>query len=298
MPKACKNEVELAGSRAAHRRDGVALTRFLAWLAENAPKGGLREIAVSDRLEAFRREGEHFQGLSFPTISGAGANGAIVHYRAAPSSERMLETGSLYLVDSGAQYLDGTTDVTRTVAIGAPSEEMRDRFTRVLKGHIALASSRFPEGTTGSQLDALARHALWQAGLDYDHGTGHGVGSYLSVHEGPQRISKAPNAQALLPGMIVSDEPGYYRAGAYGIRIENLVAVMKIDHEDSERPMLGFETLTLAPIDRNALEPALMSDEDINWLDSYHARVRGELSPLLDGATATWLAGATEPLGR
>jgi Xaa-Pro aminopeptidase len=298
LPKACKNDVELAGSRAAHRRDGVALTRFLAWLAANAPKGGLREIAVSDRLETFRREGEHFQGLSFPTISGAGANGAIVHYRAAPASERVLETGSLYLVDSGAQYLDGTTDVTRTVAVGEPSEEMRDRFTRVLKGHIALASCRFPQGTTGSQLDALARHALWQAGLDYDHGTGHGVGSYLSVHEGPQRISKAANSQALLPGMIVSDEPGYYRAGAYGIRIENLVAVRKIEHEDLDRPMLDFETLTLAPIDRHVLEPALMSDEDINWLDSYHARVREELSPLLDSATATWLAEATEPLRR
>jgi Xaa-Pro aminopeptidase len=208
-----------------------------------------------------------------------------------------LEPGTFYLVDSGAQYLDGTTDVTRTVAIGAPSAEMRDRFTRVLKGHIALATCRFPKGTTGSQLDALARHSLWQVGLDYDHGTGHGVGSYLAVHEGPQRISKAANHQPLLPGMIVSDEPGYYRTGAYGIRIENLVAVVPIEHEAAERQLLGFETLTLAPIDRNAIEPALMSDEDINWLDGYHARVREELTPLVDAGTASWLATATEPLG-
>ncbi len=296
LAKACKNEAELDGARAAHRRDGAALTRFLAWLAANAPKGGLREIAVSDRLEEFRRDGDHFRGLSFPTISGAGSNGAIVHYRAAPSSEKTLEPGSFYLVDSGAQYLDGTTDVTRTVAIGEPSAEMRDRFTRVLKGHIALAACRFPKGTTGSQLDALARHALWQAGLDYDHGTGHGVGSYLSVHEGPQRISKVASAQPLLPGMIVSDEPGYYRAGAYGIRIENLVAVVAVEHEAAERPLYGFETLTLAPIDRNAIEPALMNDEEINWLDAYHARVRDTLTPLVDSATAQWLAVATEPL--
>ncbi|HUZ73219.1 MAG TPA: M24B family metallopeptidase, partial [Stellaceae bacterium] len=221
LPKACKNAVELAGTRAAHRRDGAALTRFLAWLAAAAPGGGLSEIAVSDRLEEFRRGGENFRDLSFPTISGAGANGAIVHYHATTASERRLEPGTLYLVDSGAQYLDGTTDVTRTVAIGAPSAEMRDRFTRVLRGHIALASCRFPKGTTGAQLDVLARRALWEAGLDYDHGTGHGVGSYLGVHEGPQRISKLPSTQPLLPGMIVSDEPGYYKTGAYGIRIEN-----------------------------------------------------------------------------
>src|SRR6185437_7905857 len=196
--------------------DGAALTRFLAWLARESPAGHLSEIAASDRLEHFRATGEHFKGLSFPTISGAGANGAIVHYRASRQSERHLELGTLYLVDSGAQYLDGTTDVTRTVAIGTPSAEMRDRFTRVLKGHIALAACRFPLGTTGSQLDALARRALWDVGLDYDHGTGHGVGSYLAVHEGPQRISKLPNTQPLLPGMIVSDEPGYYKTGAYG----------------------------------------------------------------------------------
>ncbi|HML09852.1 MAG TPA: aminopeptidase P family protein, partial [Stellaceae bacterium] len=225
LPKACKNAVELDGTREAHRRDGAAVTRFLAWLARTAPLGELKEIVASDRLEAFRKEGKYFRDLSFPTISGAGSNGAIVHYRASPETEKVLEPGTLYLLDSGAQYLDGTTDITRTIAIGKPTDEMRENFTRVLKGHIALARARFPKGTTGSQLDGFARRALWEAGLDYDHGTGHGVGSYLSVHEGPQRISKAANTQALLPGMIVSNEPGYYKTGAYGIRIENLIVV-------------------------------------------------------------------------
>jgi len=296
LPKACKNPVELEGTRAAHRRDGAALTRFLAWLASEAPKGGLREIAASDRLETIRREGEHFRDLSFSTISGAGSNGAIVHYRATPETEKRLEPGTLYLLDSGAQYLDGTTDVTRTVAIGAPTQEMRDRFTRVLKGHIALALARFPKGTTGTQLDGFARRALWQKGLDYDHGTGHGVGSYLGVHEGPQRISKAPNAQALLPGMIVSNEPGYYKTGAYGIRIENLVVVQPAE-DAAEREMLGFETLTLAPIDRNLIATSLLADDEIAWLDAYHARVRETLTPLVDRETVRWLAEATQPIG-
>jgi Xaa-Pro aminopeptidase len=295
LPKACKNLVELDGTRAAHRRDGAALTRFLAWLAREAPKGALREIAASDRLEAIRREGEHFRDLSFATISGAGSNGAIVHYRAMPETEKLLEPGSLYLLDSGAQYLDGTTDVTRTVAIGEPTQEMRDRFTRVLKGHIALALARFPKGTTGTQLDAFARRALWDEGLDYDHGTGHGVGSYLGVHEGPQRISKAPNSQALLPGMIVSNEPGYYKTGAYGIRIENLVVVQPAEGS-AEREMLGFETLTLAPIDRNLINTSLLEDDEIAWLDGYHKRVRETLTPFLDRATARWLAAATEAI--
>jgi Xaa-Pro aminopeptidase len=295
LPKACKNPVELEGSRAAHRRDGAAVSRFLAWLAKEAPQGRLREIAASDRLEAFRREGEYFRDLSFPTISGAGSNGAIVHYRAMPETEKLLEPGTLYLLDSGAQYLDGTTDITRTVAIGTPTPEMRDRFTRVLKGHIALATARFPKGTTGTQLDALARRALWQQGLDYDHGTGHGVGSYLGVHEGPQRISKAPNAQPLLPGMIVSNEPGYYKTGAYGIRIENLVAVQPSDVA-GERDMLGFETLSLAPIDRHLVDKLLLDAEEIAWLDAYHTRVREALTPLVDAATAEWLAAATAPI--
>ena len=296
LPKSCKNAAELDGARRAHRRDGAALTRFLAWLAATATTGGLGEIAASDRLEQFRRDGELFRDLSFPTISGAGANGAIVHYRASPKTERRLEPGTLYLVDSGAQYLDGTTDVTRTVAIGAPSAEMRDRFTRVLKGHIALATCRFPRGTSGSQLDTLARRALWDVGLDYDHGTGHGVGSYLAVHEGPQRISKVPSTQPLLPGMIVSDEPGYYKTGAYGIRIENLVAVTSLGRGESERELLGFEVLTLAPIDRALVEPALLEPGEIAWLDAYHARVRAELAPLVDAETRRWLDEATQPI--
>jgi Xaa-Pro aminopeptidase len=295
LPKASKNASEIEGTRAAHRRDGAALTRFLAWLAREVPKGELREIAASDRLEAFRRAGEHFRDLSFPTISGAGSNGAIVHYRAVPETEKRLEPGTLYLLDSGAQYLDGTTDVTRTVAVGEPSAEMRDRFTRVLKGHIALACARFPKGTTGTQLDGFARRALWQVGLDYDHGTGHGVGSYLGVHEGPQRISKAPSSQALVPGMIVSNEPGYYKTGAYGIRIENLVLVQPAEGS-AEREMLGFETLTLAPIDRNLIEPSLLDEDEIAWLDAYHRRVRETLTPLVDPDTAHWLAEATRPV--
>ena len=297
LPKACKNTVEIDGTRAAHRRDGAALTRFLAWLAREAPQGGLSEIGASDRLEAFRRQGEYFRDLSFATISGAGSDGAIVHYRAMPETEKRLERGTLYLLDSGAQYLDGTTDVTRTMAIGEPTQEMCDRFTRVLKGHIALALARFPKGTTGTQLDAFARRGLWQIGLDYDHGTGHGVGSYLGVHEGPQRISKAPNAQPLLPGMIVSNEPGYYKTGAYGIRIENLVLVQPVEG-GGEREMMGFETLTLAPIDRNLIDPSLLDDEEIEWLDAYHARVRETLTPLVDPDTAEWLTAATAPLAR
>ncbi len=297
LPKACKNPVELDGTRAAHRRDGAALCRFLAWLSREAPGGALTEIAVSDKLEAFRRPGEHFRDLSFPTISGAGSNGAIVHYRASPQTEKRLEPGTLYLLDSGAQYLDGTTDVTRTMAIGTPTPEMKDRFTRVLKGHIALATSRFPSGTSGSQLDALARLPLWEAGLDFDHGTGHGVGSYLGVHEGPQRISKLPNAQALLPGMIVSDEPGYYKTGVYGIRLENLVAVTPpAKREGGEREMLGFETLTLAPFDLALVDRGLLDDREAAWLDAYHARVRETIEPLVDAETAVWLREATRPI--
>ena len=295
LPKARKNAGELAGTRAAHQRDGAALTRFLCWLAAEAPKGTLGEIAASDRLLEFRRGGEHFRDTSFDTISGAGPNGAIVHYRATPASERRIEPDMLYLLDSGAQYLDGTTDVTRTIAVGSPTAEQRDRFTRVLKGHIALALARFPKGTSGSQLDTLARASLWEAGLDYDHGTGHGVGSYLSVHEGPHRISKLPNTVALEPGMIVSNEPGYYKTGEYGIRIENLVAVQEIDI-GGERPMLGFETLTHAPIDRALVDLGLLSPREINWLDAYHLRVRETLTPLLDPATAAWLERATRPI--
>ncbi len=297
LPKAIKSDAELRGIRAAHVRDGASLTRFLAWLSREAPNGTVTELSAVDRLAAFREQNEHYRGPSFATISGSGGNGAIVHYRVTPATDRPLEPGSLYLVDSGGQYLDGTTDVTRTVAIGQPSDEMRTRFTLVLKGHIALATARFPKGTTGSQLDVLARSALWRAGLDYDHGTGHGVGYYLSVHEGPQRISKLPNRAALMPGMVVSNEPGYYKANEYGIRVENLVAVTRIDMpEGTEREFYGFETLTLAPIDRNLVDPGLLSEEERGWLDGYHARVRETLTPLVDPETAAWLDQATQPL--
>lgn len=298
LPKARKNPVELDGTRAAHRRDGAAVTRFLHWLKADAEGGRVSELAAADRLAAFRRDGAHFRGLSFPTISGAGPNGAIVHYRVTPETDRLLAPGSLYLVDSGAQYLDGTTDVTRTVAIGTATAEQCDRFTRVLKGHIALATARFPTGTTGSQLDVLARLPLWQAGLDYDHGTGHGVGSYLGVHEGPQRIAKLGNRVALEPGMILSNEPGYYREGGYGIRIENLVCVVPAaDMAGAERDMLMFETLTLAPIDRDLIDAALLTAAEIAWLDGYHARVRETLAGQVDAATAAWLETVTRPLG-
>jgi Xaa-Pro aminopeptidase len=296
LPKACKNPVEIEGTRAAHRRDGAAVTRFLAWLALHGAAGTLTEIDAAERLAQFRRENELFRDFSFDTISGAGPNGAIVHYRVTPETNRPIRSGELYLIDSGAQYLDGTTDITRTVAIGTPAAEMRDRFTRVLKGHIALGSARFPRGTTGSQLDALARTALWAVGIDYDHGTGHGVGSYLGVHEGPQRISKVPNRVPLDVGMIVSNEPGFYKTGGYGIRIENLVTVIEAKVDGGERPMLAFETLTLAPIDRSLIEPSLLAPAEIAWLDSYHARVRGIIGPLVDAETAAWLAEATRPL--
>ncbi len=297
LAKACKNPAEIAGTKVAHVRDGAAVTKFLAWLGTTAPKGGLTEIAASDRLENFRRENERFRDLSFDSISGAGPNGAIVHYKATEDTDRPIKKGELYLIDSGAQYLDGTTDITRTIAIGGtPSAEERDRFTRVLKGHIALALARFPVGTTGSQLDALARLPLWQAGLDYDHGTGHGVGSYLSVHEGPQRISKLPNTQALKPGMIVSNEPGYYKTDGYGIRVENLITVVPIEVKGAERPMLGFETLTFAPIDLNLVEASLLTRSELDWLNDYHRQVREKLTPLVDAATAAWLAEATRAL--
>ncbi|MHA1565595.1 MAG: aminopeptidase family protein P, partial [Alphaproteobacteria bacterium] len=295
LPKARKNAIELEGSRAAHRRDGAALSRFLSWLDEEAPTGALTEISAQDRLAAFRQDGEYFSGLSFSTISSVGPNGAINHYRVTESSNRKLSNGDLYLVDSGGQYRDGTTDITRTIAIGAPSDEMKDRFTRVLKGHIALACVRFPVGTSGAQLDTLARMFLWQAGLDYDHGTGHGVGSYLGVHEGPQRISKQGNVP-LEAGMILSNEPGYYKEGAYGIRIENLVAVVAVPMAGAEREMLGFETLSFAPIDLTLVKSALLTDTERAWLNSYHEQVRAVVGPQLDGQAKSWLQDATRPI--
>jgi len=293
LPKACKNPVELDGMRAAHRRDGAALARFLAWLAGATD---VDELSAAAALEQFRAAGEHYRGPSFPTIAGAAGNGAIVHYRSGPETCRRLESGTLFLVDSGGQYLDGTTDVTRTVAIGPAGDEERHRFTLVLKGHIAVAAALFPVGTTGGQLDTLARRFLWAEGLDFDHGTGHGVGSYLSVHEGPQRISKQGNPVALKPGMVLSIEPGYYKTGAYGIRLENLAAVVAAP-ATGERSLLGFEPLTLAPFDRNLIDVALLDAAERAWLDSYHARVAAEITPQVDAATAAWLAEAARPLG-
>jgi Xaa-Pro aminopeptidase len=297
LPRACKNAVEVEGARQAHARDGAALTRYLHWLATEAQSGKIDEIEACGVLEKFRRESAELKDLSFDSISGAGPNGALPHYRVNTRTNRKLKRGSLFLIDSGGQYLDGTTDVTRTVAIGRPTPEMKDRFTRVLKGHIALSRVRFPKGTTGSALDALARLSLWEAGFDYDHGTGHGVGSYLGVHEGPHRISKMPNSVALEPGMIVSNEPGYYKEGHYGIRTENLQVVTAASPiPGGEREMLGFETLTLAPIDRTLIDKKLLTREEREWLDAYHARVREVIGPQVTGAVKEWLESVTTKL--
>ncbi len=297
LPRARKNEVEVQGARTAHARDAVALVRFLHWLGTEAQSSLPDEVEITRRLEGFREETGALKDLSFDTIAGAAANGAIVHYRPTHTTNRRTEQGCLLLVDSGAQYLDGTTDVTRTVAIGEPSAEMRERFTLVLKGNLALGRVRFPPGTTGSSVDVLARAPLWARGLDFDHGTGHGVGSYLGVHEGPQRISKAPNSVALQPGMIVSNEPGYYKTGAYGIRIENLQVVTPLtDIEGGERPMLGFETLTLAPIDRRLIVVDMLDAEERAQLDAYHARVLASVGPRVEAPVRAWLEQATAPL--
>jgi len=296
LMKAVKNHAEIAGTRAAHLRDGAAMTRFLAWLDREAPKGKLTEIDAVAALESFRRDTGLLKDVSFPTISGSGPNAAIVHYRVTRETNRKLGMNELFLIDSGAQYEDGTTDITRTVAIGEPTEEMRDRFTRVLKGHIAIATAVYPENTSGAQLDSLARVSLWQAGLDFDHGTGHGVGSYLSVHEGPARISKLGHVP-LRRGMILSNEPGYYKTAAYGIRIENLVLVIAApEPAGAEKPLNAFETLTLAPIDRRLVDMRMLTAKERHWLDSYHERVREEVAPLVDEQTRTWLAAATRPL--
>jgi Xaa-Pro aminopeptidase len=301
LPKAIKNPTEIAGHKAAQARDGAALVRFLRWVTSEAPKGTVDELAAVAKLQEYRDATGLLRDLSFDTISGAGPNGAIIHYRANEQTNRKLESGSLYLVDSGGQYADGTTDVTRTVAIGTPSQEMRDRFTRVLQGHIGLATARFPDGTRGSQLDSFARRPLWEAGLDYAHGTGHGVGSFLSVHEGPQRISFVGSSQAggdepLKPGMILSNEPGYYKAGAYGIRIENLVLVEPVTIEGAEKEMLGFETLTFAPIDRSLIVAEMLSAAERHWIDDYHRQVEALLAPQLEGEVLAWLQEQCRPL--
>ncbi|MEL6726962.1 MAG: aminopeptidase P family protein [Pseudomonadota bacterium] len=297
LPKACKNATELSGTAEAHRRDGAAVTRFLHWLDTEAQSGAYTEIDAALKLLDFRAVDQSIQDMSFETISGAGPNGALPHYRVSSASNLSLSPGTLYLVDSGGQYPDGTTDITRTVAIGTPSDDMKRHYTLVLKGHIAMDRVRFPDGTTGTHLDTLARHALWQAGLDYDHGTGHGVGVYLGVHEGPQRIAKAWNATPLMPGMIVSNEPGFYREGAYGIRIENLQYVTPAEEiEGGDRPMLGFECLTFAPLARDLIEPNLLTSEERDWVDDYHQRVLSELNGLIDGDAEAWLQAACMPL--
>jgi Xaa-Pro aminopeptidase len=296
--KAVKNKVEIEGARAAHIRDGAALSRFLAWFERESPGGNLTEIDTVTALENFRHETGQLKDISFPTIAGAGPDGAIVHYRVTSATNRKIAPDELFLIDSGAQYEDGTTDVTRTIAVGEPTDEMRVRFTLVLKGHIAIARAVFPDGTTGAQLDSFARAPLWATGLDYDHGTGHGVGSYLSVHEGPARISKLGTV-ALKRGMILSNEPGYYKTGAYGIRIENLVLVVEAPvAPGGEKPLNTFETLTLAPIDQRVINPTLLNAEEILWLNNYHAKVERTLSPLVDAATKPWLEKATQPLSR
>ena len=291
--KAVKNAAEIAGSRAAHRRDGAAVANFLAWFDREAPAGRLTEIDAVEALETFRRDTGLLRDVSFPTIAGAGPDGAIVHYRVTSKTNRRIADGEMFLIDSGAQYQDGTTDITRTVMVGDPTPDMRDRFTRVLKGHIAIARAVFPDGVSGSQLDSFARMHLWAAGLDFDHGTGHGVGSYLSVHEGPQRIAKL-GTSALMRGMIVSNEPGYYKAGHYGIRIENLVLVSEAPAvEGAEKPLNHFETLTLAPIDRRLVDTRLMTGDEIDWLNAYHTEVRETLTPLVADETRAWLSEAT-----
>ncbi|HEY1607380.1 MAG TPA: aminopeptidase P family protein [Allosphingosinicella sp.] len=301
LPKALKNAAEVGGHRAAQARDGAALSRFLHWISVEAPKGTVDELKAVEKLHRFRQQCGDLRDTSFDTISGAGPNGAIVHYRASEATNRPLEMDSIYLVDSGGQYPDGTTDVTRTIVIGTPTAEMRDRFTRVLKGHVAIARALFPEGTRGSQLDTLARQYLWRAGLDYAHGTGHGVGAYLAVHEGPQRISPVGSSQPggdepLKAGMFLSNEPGYYKTGEYGIRIENLVLIVPREIEGAEKKMLGFETLTFAPIDRNLIDLSLLTDEERQWVDDYHAEVLAIVGPQLDGEAKDWLREQCRPL--
>ena len=300
LPRATKNAAEINGTRAAHRRDGAAVSKLLCWLDAQKP-GSLDEIKVVTQLEEVRRRvGEETQmplrDVSFDTIAGAGPNGAIMHYRVSRKTNRKLGVGELFLLDSGAQYQDGTTDITRTVPIGQPSEEMCERFTLVLKGLIAISTLRFPVGTRGCDIDAIARHALWQRGLDYAHGTGHGVGSYLAVHEGPQRIAKT-GTEKLLEGMILSNEPGYYKEGHYGIRLENLILVTAAEPvPGGDLPMHGFETLTLAPFDRRLLRADMLTADELAWLNAYHARVLAEIGPMVDGETLKWLEQATAPI--
>jgi len=297
LPRAAKNPLEIEGARQAHIRDGAALARFLHWVNTVAEQTLPDEREVAEQLERLREETGALKDLSFDTIAGSGPNGALPHYKPVTRTIRRMERGVLLLVDGGGQYLDGTTDVTRTVAVGEASDDQRRMFTLVLKGHVAMASVRFPAGTTGHQLDALARLPMWMAGLDYDHGTGHGVGSYLGVHEGPQRIAKAVNTQPLLTGMILSNEPGYYREGHWGIRIETLQVVTPPEPiPGGERPMHGFEQLTLAPLDRRLIDVGLLTPSERAYVDAYHAEVLAKVGPLLDGQVGAWLERQCAPL--
>ncbi len=299
LPRACKNATEQQGSRDAHARDAVAMAEFLAWFSAAAPAGGQTEISAAEKLLACRAAQPLFVAESFPAISGAGEHGAIIHYRALPESDRPIRANECYLVDSGGQYRDGTTDITRTLWTGpgpAPAA-LRERYTRVLQGHVALSRLRFPRGVAGPHIDAVARRALWEVGLDYDHGTGHGVGSFLSVHEGPAGISRAARPVPLQPGMILSNEPGYYLPGQYGIRIENLLLVQEApEMPDQVRPFLSFETLTFAPYDRALIALPLLTMEERAWVDAYHARVLALVAPHVQGATLDWLRAACAPL--
>ncbi|MEH6516538.1 MAG: aminopeptidase P family protein [Halioglobus sp.] len=297
LPKARKNAVEVAGARNAHIRDAVAEVRFLAWLDAEVDAGRLHdEATLSDQLYQFRQQGDLFHGGSFDTISAAGSNAAMCHYNHNDGTPAQLTADSVYLVDSGAQYRDGTTDITRTVAIGDPGQEVKRLYTLVLKGHIALDQARFPRGTTGTHLDVLARQFLWREGYDYDHGTGHGVGAFLSVHEAPQRVGRAWNKTALQPGMIISNEPGYYRDGGFGMRCENLVVVTEVVDSPGEVAMLQFETLTLVPFDNRLLQPELLSPAERDWINRYHQRVRETIAPLVEGSDKEWLEKATRPV--
>jgi Xaa-Pro aminopeptidase len=298
MPKACKNEVEQQGTRNAHVRDAVAVCRFLHWVSAYAARGGETEMSAAARLLALRREEEGFRGESFPAISGAGEHGAIIHYRVTPESNRAIKPNEVYLIDSGAQYPDGTTEITRTVwtGPGAAPDDVRQRVTRVMQGHIAIATLVFPSGVSGAHVDAFARRALWAAGLDYDHGTGHGVGSYLSVHEGPVSLSRLARPVPIASGMILSNEPGYYLPDHYGIRLENLLLVQPAELPNVSKPFLRFETLTLAPFDTRLLDATMMTPPERDWLDTYHARVLAEVGPMLEEETRAWLAEACAPL--
>lgn len=295
LPKACKNASEVAATREAHLRDGAAMVEFLRWLDEASPSGGLTEISVVQALEGFRRATNALHDISFDTICGAGPHGAIMHYRVTEETNRPVGQNELLLVDSGAQYLDGTTDITRTIAIGDPGQEARECYTRVLQGMIAISRVRFPKGLPGRDIDALARFNLWVAGQDYDHGTGHGVGAFLSVHEGPQRISRISEVP-LEPGMILSNEPGYYREGAFGIRLENLIVVQEAPALGDNRAQMSFETLTFVPFDRRLILREELSPGERRWLDAYHAEVLEKLAPRVSGATLDWLKAACAPI--